>query len=183
MRGSSAAVRHVVERCPSCGVEHDLSAESMCEACRAPLAFWCRVHGRETGWLEGPACARCADEAARTQSARSHPAAYATPPAGNDAAMLVPSPSPGPKLRPQSAVREAERRRRAGFPWRLHYLVKLTLFLTCFGAVFGAAFGTAGGEWGGDLWIFVEGGIIGGVCASILGALSYLVNSLFRKRK
>lgn len=56
--------RHVVERCPSCGVEHDDRADE-CDACGGALRYWCRVHGREAGWLHGPACPRCAEEAAR----------------------------------------------------------------------------------------------------------------------
>jgi hypothetical protein len=62
-----SAARHVVERCPSCGVEHDVSHAGACEACHAPLRYWCRRHGRETGWLDAPACPRCAEEAVRSR--------------------------------------------------------------------------------------------------------------------
>jgi hypothetical protein len=72
---------HVVERCPSCGVEHDVSADSLCEACDTPLRLWCSRHGRETGWLEAAGCPRCAEELAR-------------PPAAS------PPPSPRPVRRP-----------------------------------------------------------------------------------
>lgn len=65
MPTADAATRHVVDRCPSCGVEHEVRAHA-CEACATPLRAWCRVHGRETGWLDGAACARCAEETART---------------------------------------------------------------------------------------------------------------------
>jgi hypothetical protein len=65
-----AATRHVVDRCPSCGVEHDVRGGA-CEACCTPLRPWCRAHGRETGWLDGPACARCAEEAVRPRPAPS----------------------------------------------------------------------------------------------------------------
>jgi hypothetical protein len=58
-----SAAAHVVERCPTCGVEHDLSDAAECEACHTPLRPWCRRHSRDTGWLDGPACPRCADEA------------------------------------------------------------------------------------------------------------------------
>jgi hypothetical protein len=54
----------VVDRCPSCGVEHDVRVHA-CEACDTPLRAWCRVHSREIGWLDGPVCPRCAQEAAR----------------------------------------------------------------------------------------------------------------------
>jgi hypothetical protein len=64
MASADAATRHVVDRCPSCGVEHDVRARE-CEACDTPLRAWCRVHGREIGWLDGPRCRRCAQEAVR----------------------------------------------------------------------------------------------------------------------
>jgi hypothetical protein len=63
-------MRHVVERCPRCGVEHEASADSLCKACEMPLRAGCRVHSRETGWLDGPACDRCAREAAHPPQQR-----------------------------------------------------------------------------------------------------------------
>jgi hypothetical protein len=86
--------RHVVERCPSCGVEHEAPGDGTCEACGTVLRHWCRAHGPETGWLDAPACSRCAEEAAR-------------PP--------VPQPAPRPPVtrpaatRPRSAVAAAGR--------------------------------------------------------------------------
>ncbi|HEX6371905.1 MAG TPA: hypothetical protein VF006_23480 [Longimicrobium sp.] len=73
MMRTDAATRHVVERCPRCGVEHDLSADTTCEACDTPLRAWCRVHGHETGWLDGPACGRCAEDAAAARRAPARP--------------------------------------------------------------------------------------------------------------
>jgi hypothetical protein len=64
MTATDRATRHVVDRCPSCGVEHDVRMHA-CEACDTPLRPWCRVHGGEMGWLTGPACPRCAEDAAR----------------------------------------------------------------------------------------------------------------------
>lgn len=61
----AAATRHVVERCPRCGVEHEGPTRGACEACDTPLRLWCGRHGREAGWLDGPSCPRCAEEAAR----------------------------------------------------------------------------------------------------------------------
>lgn len=58
------SARHVVERCPSCGVEHDDRVDE-CDACGGALRYWCRAHGREAGWLDGPACPRCAEEGVR----------------------------------------------------------------------------------------------------------------------
>jgi hypothetical protein len=70
---------HVVERCPSCGVEHDVSVAGACEACHEPLRYWCRRHGRDAGWLAGPACPRCAEEAARPRPAATRSAGAAQP--------------------------------------------------------------------------------------------------------
>ncbi|HEX2206562.1 MAG TPA: hypothetical protein VHG93_02710 [Longimicrobium sp.] len=57
----------VVERCPACGVEHDHPTGGACEACDTAVRMWCRAHSREIGWLEGLACPRCAEEAARAR--------------------------------------------------------------------------------------------------------------------
>ena len=92
---------HVVERCPSCGVEHDIDRADACEACHTPLRPWCRRHGREIGWLDGPACPRCAEEAARRPA--SPPA---TPPPAADPGRRVlrglgpPASPPAPVRRP-----------------------------------------------------------------------------------
>jgi rRNA maturation protein Nop10 len=92
---------HVVERCPNCGVEHDVSAAA-CEACHQPLRYWCRRHGRDAGWLAGPDCPRCAEDAAHpAPPLRSPPGVAAErtvlrglgpPPA--DAAVPAPAPPP-----------------------------------------------------------------------------------------
>lgn len=97
------AVRHVVARCPRCGVEHDVSAGAVCEACHTPLRPWCRAHGRETGWLDGPACPRCAEEAARPPS-RPRPLAIPCPapalPAHVDSASSPTATAPAPAAPP-----------------------------------------------------------------------------------
>lgn len=82
MATADAATRHVVDRCPRCGVEHDVRARE-CEACDTPLRPWCRVHGREIGWLDGPACDRCAEDAG-------HPARRSR------ASLAMPCPAPAP---------------------------------------------------------------------------------------
>lgn len=97
---------HVVNRCPSCGVEHDASADSFCEACGTPLRAWCRAHSREAGWLDGPACDRCAKEAApalRSRAATALPCpdvsgaigspAFVSAPAGAGRAELAKAPA------------------------------------------------------------------------------------------
>jgi hypothetical protein len=63
-------MRNVVARCPRCGVEHDETANSICDACDTPLRAWCSRHGRETGWLASSACPRCAEETARPSPTR-----------------------------------------------------------------------------------------------------------------
>jgi hypothetical protein len=52
-------VKRVVERCPTCGVEHETLGDGTCEACGTPLRVWCRTHSREIGWLAGDECPRC----------------------------------------------------------------------------------------------------------------------------
>lgn len=56
---TDAATRHVVDRCPTCGVEHEHDGVYECEACHTPLRSWCRVHSRQSGWLDGVVCLRC----------------------------------------------------------------------------------------------------------------------------
>ena len=85
----------VVERCPNCGVEHDTPHGGACEVCGTPLRFWCRVHSREIGWLDGPECPRCASEAA----ARSTPPPPRRPP---------PAPRPHPRRVPPVVIAEPE---------------------------------------------------------------------------
>jgi len=101
-------VKRVVERCPTCGVEHEDYAAEGCEACGTALRYWCRAHSREAGWLETPECRRCAEEAARPTPAprpRTTPPATRPPkPAGNS-----PRSSPKPPLvRPPGLLRPAE---------------------------------------------------------------------------
>jgi hypothetical protein len=75
--------RHVVERCPSCGVEHEAPGDGTCEACGTALRHWCRVHGTEIGWLDEPACRLCAEEAARPPVPQPAPAPRVTRPAAH----------------------------------------------------------------------------------------------------
>lgn len=176
---------HVVERCPSCGVEHDLSGASECEACGTRLRLWCRRHGGEMGWLAAPVCPRCADEAARAQSSGSRRAQTAVRDAPN---TIRPPPAALPaQPRARPAVKRAAKREPRGCLGHLHYLVKLTLFLTTFGIVGGAAV-AALTEWqSGDVVdyvvIFAQGGLVGGLCASALGAMAYGIDVLFGRRK
>ncbi|HEY7769748.1 hypothetical protein [Longimicrobium sp.] len=92
----------VIERCPNCGVEHDEAVGGECEVCGTPLRFWCRVHGKEIGFLASAECPRCQAE---EQARRSRP----VPP-------RAPAPSRGDA--PRAPVEMAPRRPRrtpAGF--------------------------------------------------------------------
>jgi hypothetical protein len=106
MTATDRATRHVVDRCPSCGVEHDVRMHA-CEACDTPLRPWCRVHGGEMGWLTGPACPRCAEDAARyTWPPRPRPPAVPMKAAAPAKTPAKPSLWPG-RTRP-AAVRTPE---------------------------------------------------------------------------
>ena len=72
----------IVERCPNCGVEHDVAEVGECEACGSALRYWCRTHSREIGWLEGGECPRCPPGTARIKPrpAPAAPRATAPPP-------------------------------------------------------------------------------------------------------
>jgi len=92
-------VKRVVERCPTCGVEHDDYAAEGCEACGTALRYWCRAHSREAGWLETPECRRCAEEAVRPTPA---PRPRAAPPVHPPLApMRPPAPARAPELPPR----------------------------------------------------------------------------------
>lgn len=95
MSAREVATRHVVDRCPSCGVEHDLRVQE-CEACDTPLRSWCRVHGEEIGWLDGPGCDRCAEDAARRERRTTAPSlAMPCPAPALFTTAASPAPAPG----------------------------------------------------------------------------------------
>lgn len=79
----------VIQRCSTCGLEHDHPVAE-CEACRSPLRYWCRAHSADSGWLDAPACPRCAEEKARPV-----PRPAAAPPAP----ARPPRPAPPPPRR------------------------------------------------------------------------------------
>lgn len=68
----------VVDRCPSCGVEHDHPVHE-CEACGSDVRFWCRTHSREIGWLESGVCPRCPPGVARPRPPKPAPPPAAAP--------------------------------------------------------------------------------------------------------
>jgi hypothetical protein len=87
------ATRHVIVRCPSCGVEHDAPAPAGCEACHTPLRAWCCAHSREIGWLDGHWCSHCEEEDAHRTGRPRRPAPPPPPP-----------PSPAPVARVDAPV-------------------------------------------------------------------------------
>jgi hypothetical protein len=72
-------MKRVIERCPNCGVEHDDPKGGACEVCGTQLRYWCRLHGKQIGFLDSPACPRCAAEAARPVPPPRPPAAPPPP--------------------------------------------------------------------------------------------------------
>ncbi|HEY0016752.1 MAG TPA: hypothetical protein VGC13_10550 [Longimicrobium sp.] len=102
--------RHIIERCPSCGVEHDVRVDG-CEACGTALRYWCRAHSREIGWLESAECRRCAEDEARRRPRTSVPvaasprtAAPSPVPPRPTASPHEAAPPPAPPPRPPSSV-------------------------------------------------------------------------------
>jgi hypothetical protein len=90
-------VSRVVQRCPSCGVEHDATDAAACEACGTLLRAWCPLHGRETGWLASSACPRCAEAAAGIRVAAPPVAPRVEAAAAPEPAVPV-TPAPVPTL-------------------------------------------------------------------------------------
>jgi hypothetical protein len=101
-------VKHVVERCPTCGVEHETPGAGTCEACGTPLRAWCRAHSRDIGWLKGSACDRCAEEEAVRAARLRRYAVPVEPPATRPAPPDAPWPA-APRAR-----RRAPAKRRRG---------------------------------------------------------------------
>ena len=143
MTTPSAAARHVVERCPACGVEHDVSANSVCEACHAPLRLWCSRHGREAGWLDNPNCPRCAEEVARPTPWPRAPAL----PCPDVTRGTAPSPAASAGAAPldrkaAKAAEAAERMRSREARHQLAVLISIMLVTTGGGAMLGAIVGS-----------------------------------------
>jgi hypothetical protein len=104
-------VKRVVERCPTCGVEHETPGDGTCEACGAPLRAWCRTHSREIGWLDGSTCLRCDEEeavrAARLRRSSVPVDRYAVP-------VEQPGARPTPPAAPRPVVARSSRRGATG---------------------------------------------------------------------
>lgn len=170
----------VVERCPSCGVEHDVSDGGQCEACHAPLRYWCRRHGRETGWLAAAACPRCAAEAVRAAPAPPQPAAPAPAPAAparppRPAPRFVPTP-------PGRSLREIRGEAPAGVGWKAPGtggspadILWLLMLYVIVGAVMGVVVGSGWNAGQGEAGVPLLGGLVGAGVGLLIAAFAYVV--------
>ncbi|HEV3049422.1 MAG TPA: hypothetical protein VGX50_03900 [Longimicrobium sp.] len=175
---------HVVERCPSCGVEHEGAQVGACEACQAPLRYWCRRHGRDAGWLEAAACPRCVEEAALPRPlAPVVPAEPAIPlamfgrtihgpaPQRAEAAPAHPAPAP-PAPKPESVLFSL-----ATLP------VTVTVICTFFALWIGVVEGVAMGGGVASVLGWGKIGLIGGAGLGILADVFYLIGKLSENPK
>ena len=164
------SVTRVIERCPTCGVEHETPGDGTCEACGTPLRAWCRTHSRDIGWLKGSACDRCVEEEA-VRSARlrryavpvEQPGARPTPPAGP------------PPVAPRAGHRVAPERRPArgapGLTGR-QKTVRRTL------ALLGGVAGGAVLFWGDRLPRDLHAVLVVPLVLGLTGAILYVVTEL-----
>lgn len=106
-------MKRVIERCPNCGVEHDDPRGGPCEVCGTPLRFWCRVHSRETGWLDSAACPACAAERSRPAP----PPRAPQPPPPRRPAPRREEPVEAPFEEPVVIIRSGWPPRRVPRPW------------------------------------------------------------------
>ena len=175
----------VIERCPNCGVEHELTHKGPCEVCGSDLRFWCRRHSKDIGWLSGPRCERCAMEAARPRPAPSPPPRPRTP---------------APPRRPPH--REPITARREPPDWRPHAarggavawrMVKAALVIARSVFVGALLFGIAGAIYGYQMYGFSTGdgvaihtlnrdtialALLGVIVGSVLGLLWGFVRAI-----
>jgi hypothetical protein len=114
-------MKRVIERCPNCGVEHDDPKGGACEVCGTQLRYWCRLHGKEIGFLDSPACPRCAAEAARPTPPPRAPAPPPPPPRPREVPPAPPPRRPAPtRVEPEEVppwAAEAPPRRRTRPSW------------------------------------------------------------------
>ena len=187
-------MKRVVERCPNCGVEHDDPKGGACEVCGTTLRYWCRVHSKEIGWLDAPACPRCAAEA--EAAARPRPA---PPPAPAEAPQRRPpivvepappewTPAPGPEPAPYAGrdPRDVLRDRAeeigpyvvtgAGMALRLFRAVLAVVRLVIVWGIVGAVIGGGIASYQGAdvVWSALFGAMIGGGAGLFFGLIAAL---------
>ncbi len=144
----------VIERCPNCGVEHELTHTGPCEVCGSELRFWCRRHSKETGWLSGPKCERCAMEAARPRPAPPTPTPRPTRTPVPTAGRRPPRGAPGTVRREPTADWRPHAARGGLVAWRM---VKAALVIMRSVFVGALLFGIAGGLWGYQMYGIATG--------------------------
>jgi hypothetical protein len=186
----------IVERCPNCGVEHDVAEVGECEACGSPLRYWCRTHSREIGWLESAECPRCPPGTARVKPRPAPPPSPPTPratdaatappppPAASSPVVTPPAPMPAPAPAPAApAARsdEPEPRRAKEAPGQGPIVRLFNAVLTTLqGGILGVLFGVGAGGFqafymGGDIpRTAVEWGVYGGMLGLLVGGLGAL---------
>jgi hypothetical protein len=180
---------HVVERCPSCGVEHDRSHSVGCEACGTALRPWCRRHSREAGWLDGPACPRCAEEAVRTAAMPRGRAVAAAAPfaaAGPDGAK----PTAWPGRSPREILRGGSSREAPAKPSTpesqqgIPYAIGEVLGTGIIGWMAGAVLGLVGGAVTGQNIVLAArlGGQLFGLGGLVVGII-YVIAKRARRRR
>jgi hypothetical protein len=184
-------VKRVIERCPNCGVEHDEAVGGECEVCGTPLRFWCRVHGKEIGFLSSAECPRCVAE---EQARRTRPVPPRAPTPSRGAAPREPVELPprrprGPVVfgppRPTYTGRDprevADDMRpyvAAGADFAvllMRALFALVRHVIGWGVLGGIAGGVIGFQQGGDpIWSAMFGVMVGGGAGLFFGAISAL---------
>jgi hypothetical protein len=188
-------VKRVIERCPNCGVEHDDPVGGACEVCGTPLRFWCRVHGKDAGWLDSAECPRCLAEAAARRAPPRPPVREAPRPPLRETPARVEAPRrprrpvPFDSAPPPYAGRDPrEVLRESADDMRVHAAAGAAFAVLMMRALFavvrhvlgwGVLGGIAGGAiafyQGGDpLWSAMFGVMVGGGAGLLFGAIAAL---------
>jgi hypothetical protein len=182
-------VKRVIERCPNCGVEHDEAVGGECEVCGTPLRFWCRVHGKEIGFLSSAGCPRCVaeEQARRTRPVPPRapaPTRPAEPPRRPRRPPVVFDSPPPPYAGrdPREVLREGADDMRpyvaAGADFAvlmMRALFAIVRHVIGWGVLGGIAGGVLGYQQGGDpIWSAMFGVMVGGGAGLFFGAISAL---------
>ncbi|HZG42641.1 MAG TPA: hypothetical protein VEY93_06735 [Longimicrobium sp.] len=197
-------MKRVIERCPNCGVEHDEAVGGECEVCGTPLRFWCRVHGKEIGFLASAECPRCVaeEQARRTRAVPPRapaPSRGATPREPVEAPPRRPRrppvvfdspPPPYAGRDPREVLREGADDMRpyvaAGADFAvlmMRALFAIVRHVIGWGVLGGIAGGVLGYQQGGDpVWSAMFGVMVGGGAGLFFGAIAAL-RILFSARR
>lgn len=179
-------MKRVIERCPNCGVEHDEAVGGECEVCGTPLRFWCRVHGKEIGFLSSAECPRCvAEEQARrtrvpTPSRGAAPREpVELPPRGPRRPVVFGAPRPTYTGRdPREVADDMRPYVAAGADFAvllMRALFALVRHVIGWGVLGGIAGGVIGYQQNGDaIWPAMFGVMVGGGAGLFFGAIAAL---------